>query len=206
VNRASLAAVMMLLLMRSVIAQQCDQKCVQALQQSGAPLFDLQRQCCPLTSTTTSQEPLDNICTYNTGTCKLVQSNPVGSSCVCPTPSGPTLGLIAADWDRLVAGSGQIVETGRWTTGSSDRCRTYYYDWIIGDNRMMFKDQFGQIDIERILEKRPDEYVTVTIASIHDRTPGERVGARWTYRNQANGTYLVEQQFDRRNFKLSKCQ
>lgn len=205
-NCTVIIAVLPLLLIHPIAAQQCNRECVQALQKSGAPSFDVQRQCCSSAPTAAPQKLLGDICTYPTGTCKMVQSNPVNSRCICPSPNGPALGLITPDLDQIASGSGKVVQNGRWTSRSPTDCQNAYYEWIIDGDRMLFKDQLGQVDIEHVIEMRPDGYVTETVSSIHPAGKSEEAGTTWNYQRQTNGSFRVERQPSGSSFTLSKCQ
>lgn len=73
---------------------------------------------------------------------------------------------------------------GLWTTRDPSSCAARHYTWTVAGSIGMseFKDQFGQIDIEKTLEVREDMLITETVSSFHpvDRHT-EAPGTRWTY-------------------------
>ena len=181
-------------------AQECKEQCVQVLRQSGATSYEIQRQCCPLARTDASSRSLGDICVHEFGICLMIQPKFTASSCVCADKEGVALG-------QVVGGLGQIDQQARWALGSTDRCGEIYFRWVIGSDRMAFRSQLGDVDIEKIIEKRSDGYLTETVESTHrGPTSSAQVGTKWEYHLQTNKAYQVHRLPAGETFTLVKCE
>lgn len=176
---AVLAAMLIPWLTNAVAAPQCKPECIQALTQSGAPSYEVQRQCC-VEPSRAPQKVLGQFCHFETGLCKMVQPDDIDSACVCSGSTGPILG--------------RIIPGDHWTTRSAAECQNHFYVWNNSNDRMTFTDEYGQVDVEKIIETRKDGYLTETISSHHKKTSPEVVGQKWEYYLQQNGTVRIQKQ------------
>ena len=100
----------------------------------------------------------------------------------------------------------------RWTTRTLAECGSRYYTWEIAGDRMTFRDQSGQVDIEQITGRISNGMLTQTLASDHTAgSPSEAIGTRWEYRYtttdhyETNSVIRVQNQHGGRVFFLTKC-
>jgi hypothetical protein len=111
---------------------------------------------------------------------------------------------------RTFAESLPAIETaqGVWTTRDRASCATRYYTWTVAGSIGMseFRDQSGQLDVEKTLEVRDDTIVTETISSYHpvDRK-FETPGTRWTYRFVDRNHVQVHNLTTGASFVLTRC-
>ena len=119
-----------------------------------------------------------------------------------PSAAGPA----RRDWRDVGAGVTVQSSQGRWTTGSRDQCTRKYYSWNVDGDRISFRDQSDQIDVEQILAKLSDGFMTATVSSFH--RPGsqtEAIGTRWQYQFVNNDTIRVQNFKTGASFNLTRC-
>jgi hypothetical protein len=111
---------------------------------------------------------------------------------------------------RTFAESAPAIEAaqGVWTTRDRASCATRYYTWTVAGSIGMseFRDQSGQLDVEKTLEVKDDMIVTETIASYHpvDRKI-ETTGTRWTYLFIDRNHVQVHNLTTGASFVLTRC-
>ncbi|MEJ0019257.1 MAG: hypothetical protein WDN25_22420 [Acetobacteraceae bacterium] len=97
---------------------------------------------------------------------------------------------------------------GTWTTRDTASCANRYYTWTVSGTIGMstFKDQFGQIDVERTVEVKDNVLITETIDSFHpfDRRT-ERPGTRWSYIFLDRNHVQVRNWTTGASFPLTRC-
>ena len=93
---------------------------------------------------------------------------------------------------------------GKWTTGMIGECRYRYYYWSVNGDTMQFRDQSGQVDIERIIDADGNTLEAATVDSDHNRR-GERTGTRWFYRFSRGGDIVRVSSSTGKSFTLTRC-
>ncbi len=118
------------------------------------------------------------------------------------------LAILAVLWISLpgayAAGDGSSQTTwslasaeGRWSSGD---CRAKYYDYVIHDNEVHFRDQTGALDIERITDVRKNGFSAVTVSS----SSSSSIVTRWNYTFNGNQV-RIEDVSTRRQFVQTRC-
>ena len=117
------------------------------------------------------------------------------------------LALLALVGASQVAGAQEVLDLaqGKWTTGLIGECRTRYYQWSVRGDTLQFRDQAGQIDLERIIDTGGNLLRTETIDSAHRRRGGEREGTQWTYRFSRGGDIVQVSSSTGKRFTLTRC-
>lgn len=121
---------------------------------------------------------------------------PAPSPAPQPPPAAPSPGYNVS----------QAFTQGHWTTRSVAECGSRFYTWVIDGDQMTFTDQSNQVDIERILERRPGGFITMTASSYH--APGHAVeapGTRWVYQFLSNDSVRVQKLSTGTTFTLTRC-
>jgi hypothetical protein len=91
-----------------------------------------------------------------------------------------------------------VLASGKWSCGD---CNKSYYIWKMSGENIVFHDQSGNLDVERIVEANPAGFTSATIGSTRNAN-----GVLWNYTFLDQNTVRVVNMTTGRTFVQKRCE